>query len=1217
MKPTKLIEEFIKDHLVGPGSDVFVSKEEQAEEFISDHPLRRYFSGILFPQKEPPRSFSDELLPVSDKEEISDLTEEENIGIEIDETNLEEDAMTLREEKTDEYLEQYSDSVFYPTNMGLTFAVPENVNEVEVEFSFGYYTEEENERKILADQSVWEIFQQDEHFPFRDKLAYENGYIVLKEPLKGRKSAPASEDYQTYYEYKKSEAFYNSEIRNVISYFDKLTGRVWRRNEFKKEVTVDLNSNAKKELIKSDRLNIGYYVKLYPVSDNHKKYVKIQLVNFLEHPRDKFKVNNEGLNQSAIFQAKIKVFKGKDWDFLPYKSFDELKGNDEEAQILNYIYREVKNYAIGHNTSVVWDKQHEPPQWIETSFMPAYDLKHVKNMLEKDDFENEEAYERFNETLDIYDLSLFSSLSREEIIDRLRIFIAFYKEWIERQKSQIEESDEIGQKIIRNLEKNYERLAKNIKLLEQDEQIFKAFQYANTAMLIQIIISNDPAFAKKEKELYETLEELENGIKYDDIDFFKDYDFSRLSFGRPAYRPFQLAFLLLKSNLNERDIDPDTDREIVDLIWFPTGGGKTEAYLAVAAMTMFYRRLAYPDNYDGVSVIMRYTLRLLTAQQFDRASRLIAAMEFLRSFYNEELGDEPFIIGMWIGSASTPNSINKAGEVLEKLSERCDKNDNPERENKFQITSCPWCGTKLITKKEENGKCIHGFDIRRGNFIIRCKNKSCHFKEKIPVQVVDEMIYKQPPTLLFGTVDKFANLAKVENGHKLFNSQEPNKLPPDLIIQDELHLLSGPLGSMTGLFESIIELLATKEINGKIYKPKIISSTATARNSNSQIQGLYGRDKTVNIFPPTGLSYKDSFFAKIDENKSKRRYIGFMPTGKTSVMAQLSLITHLLTIKLDLYELYRKGKISVDEIDMYWTLISYYNSLKELGKTANKVRDEIVNSIKQLLTQLMKNSPENGFVYVGLPSRTKELTSRIESYKIKQTLTELEENRFTENTIQWIEDKYTYAKDIIDLVLATNMISVGIDVDRFNLMLINGMPRNTAEYIQASSRVGRKENGLVFTLFGPALSRDKSIYEHFMPYHRTFYKNVEPVSVTPFTENTIKRLLPTMVVAYVRHKIPGMYENNKAKDFMEEHLEELKAYLKNRFGNTKEYNYFESLLNEFVEDWKRKINNGVTRYISAGRYPGILKDTQDISNDKWILMNSLRDIDTDTFVRIY
>jgi hypothetical protein len=1232
----EIFQKRIEKGLLGPGSDIFVKVEEIENEILSDYPLQRYYTGILYPDKTRSNTQNE-----ADEAEGTALTESQDEEITDDSKQQDEDDNTENQNESSNESNseiQISQNTFFPTNLGLTFCVAENTNDLEVEFSFGIYKQIEKDIKIKVSESVYsEFINEKTPFPFKDLIKYENGYMFLKRKLQGKSKAPRTEEYQKFDEFKNSDYYKNtdlSHIKYVFHYFEKLIGRTWQRSHKQYKIKLKIQDLVKPEIIYSENLTktkenllkIGYTVKTYKISQNPKSvYVKIQLVNCSDkHSENKFSNANELLNPKSIFQSKIIVITN---GLKPYQSYTELNPLDKEAEILNYLYKDTHSYGIGHNCSVIWNVNDKQPTEIETTFLPEFDVKDTKNSFEPEDFKGKPtAFETLNNSLDIYDLSHFSKFNKEQIIKKLKEFVNLYGDWIESEMKKISKPSEIEKSIIQNLENNLYRLKDNINYLN-NKKIFTAFKLANTAMLIQIILSNDTNFAKKEKEL----NDLNNNINYKSLEYFRNYDFSKF---RPKYRPFQLAFLLLKLNVENQDIGIDSEgkeKEIVDLIWFPTGGGKTEAYLAVSAFTIIYRRLNNDFGYEGTSVIMRYTLRLLTSQQFERASRLIVALEFLRNQIRDLLKSEPITIGMWVGMSSTPNTIKEAEEKVNQINEECNKKSgNPYSKNVFQISSCPWCGTKLISKKEHENF-VFGFKIiGKGNnkeFHLHCVNKNCFYHNTLPIQVVDEMLYDNPPTLLFGTVDKFAMLSWQAKGHRFFNSLDDEKLPPDLIIQDELHLLTGPLGSITGIFESVIELLCTKkwrDESGKefIKKPKIISSTATTRNTDVQIKALYGSNRIVNIFPPSGLSANDSFFAKTSETESKRKYIGFIPTGKSSIDTQLQLIANLFVARYEAYNDLIVNKKDYEIFDKYWTLVSYYNSLKDVGKIHNKVGDEISTFTKSLQIRLFGEDYKNAFNYLYLYNRDKELTSRIPSTEIKQTLKDLEEKKFTEKSIIKQTGKNWYVTDLIDIVLATNMISVGIDIDRFNLMLINGQPRNIAEYIQASSRAGRKYKGLVIDLLDANKARDKSHFEHFIPFHQAFYKSVEPISVTPFTMNTIDKMLASIIVTYIRHKIPGMAPENAAGFFQPEMLDELKSEVKKRFENYSQYiSIFENHLQKLSEEWRERIEKqNLKNYTNiSDEVKGLLiKPTDKHFNpdNDWAVMQSMREIDTNSFIKI-
>ena len=1178
----------IQKGLLGAGSDSW--GVDDSEELISDTPLNRYYTGVLFPQMNLPKGEFDpepkaDDTTENDDENSDDSNIEDNPNIETQENITEE---KNQEDKEDE---EKAINRFFPNSMGITFCLPSHVKTIQAEFSFGLYRlAKRSELKIQFPENAYRILINDADFPLAHLLDYNNGFLSLKKELagfKGGKDKKRDGDYKKLDEYRKQTTL---EIKKYLEIIDRLLLEPWKREVIKiiKEIKIESTKNLanilprieikQKDQNKLEFIEAGYYITCYTIKSLC--YVRIQLVNSSQNqPKNKFSNRDKFLNQKSIFQATIKV---KTEQFLPYHQ-PKASHFDEEDKLLEFLYRDVKSYAIGHNCAAMWNEQANE---IWTTYTPCYNMKAIKNDFSKDDF-NEQDFSILNESLILHHLSLWGK-SKYEVIEQLKQFVALYEQWIIKQQNHEDANNQYAKKLIKNLGYNLKRLQANIDLL-QDDIVFKAFQYANTAMLLQIAVT-------KNRALHKDLINLNHqSSPFETLPTFK-------------YRPFQLAFLILSIGdiVNPHS---DTRKNIVDLIWFPTGGGKTEAYLAVTAFVLCYRRLIHPKNYQGVSVIMRYTLRLLTSQQFERASRLITALDILRQKFPNDLQKEPITIGLWIGMASTPNTINDdrnnkgARDKIAEIGRECNKGlkGNPKRYNVFQVEQCTWCGEDLIQLKNETW--YHSFEIQRGHFVIRCVNPDCHFhKTNLPIQVVDECLYKKPPSLLFATVDKFAMLSWKEQGHKFFNSLADG-LPPDLIIQDELHLLSGPLGSMVGLFETVIELLCTKNN----ISPKIIASTATTRNTEKQVKELYGQHREVNIFPPSGLSYKDSFFAK-EDIKSQRRYLGIMPTGKTTISTQLSLLTHLLVARL---ENYLQANDKEKEINPYWTIVSYYNTLRDVGRMNNKIGDEIYQFTKQLQNRLQL---DGHFNYSYLSARTKELTSRIDSDKIKPTLSALE-NLFKLN---YVDNSVYVDGQTVDMVLATNMLSVGIDISRLNLMQINGMPRNVAEYIQASSRVARQDKGLVIITLDPNRAREKSYFEHFMPFHQNIYRSVEPLSATAFTENTLDILLTSLLITYIRHKL--------GKDIMSFEKDDINALL--AFIETRFFKYQDSQYQDIVEYCKtelilranelEKIKNSdlsITTFnellIKPSEKPSLEEDQK-----IWVALQSLRDIDSNTFVQI-
>ncbi len=1203
----------IESGLIGPGSDAF--GVDKTEELISDYPLNRYYSGILFPEK---TFTSDTTTPKSEEEKEHNeniaTTDEKGYENSFEEQTSPDDSQEKTEQTKEDKSQtsdiqdfQLSQNAFFPTHIGFTFCM-EPKKTIRVTFSFGIYDQLElpsPEIKIAILKEGFESFFDstiETQLSFKDALSFNDGFMFLTRKPKGSPKSPRDGDYKNFDEFKKKGNIGKKEAYKYIHLLEKLLSRIWKREQV--TVTKEIQIKNTKEPVEiynktfgSQTLSVSYMLKTYGYKGNN--YIKILLLNTSQHPSIKYSNTNENLNHKCLFQSTVFI---ENIPLKPYKSQSELHPFDEEQNEINFIYRDIKNYGVGHNCSVQWyhsqDEYSNIPNSIKTTFMPELIVYGMKNDFTKEDFPND--IDALNKCLEIKQLSHFNA-DKETIIRNLKLFVSFYQKWISSQQATAkcfnQEDKKTADKLIKRQEENLKRLSKGIEILNTNEKAFRCFQLANTAMFIQMIISRDNRFGKKERHLIDDVEKAD----YDSLKYFEEYeDWNFLNPDKsepPRYRPFQLAFLLLSI---EGIIDENSDdrNKTVDLIWYPTGGGKTEAYLAVAAFTILWRRLSSDaETSRGTSIIMRYTLRLLTSQQFERASRLILALEFLRRNFIDELHDEKISIGLWVGEGASPNTIADAYEVVNKATEDYEKSE--QYTSRLQLTACPWCGTKLISKMP-NGDWAHGYETQGGNsgyFYFKCVNKKCAFhSSKLPIQVVDEMLYSEPPTLLFATVDKFAILASQKEGetHNFFNSFT-DALSPDLIVQDELHLISGPLGSIVGIFESVVEYLCTKGNR----KPKIIASTATTRNTIQQIRDLYA-GRNVNIFPSSGISYSDSFFAK--ETINKRKYVGFMPTGKTGINTQLWILPSLLYTRLKVYD---ENNLSI--LNLYWTIVSYYNSLKDVGKIYNKINDEIQINTELLFSRNFGNSSNIHFLIRGIDNRSLELTSRIESNDIKAKLKELEDDFKTETS----EKGNEFVKDGLDLVLASNMISVGIDIERLNIMLINGMPRNIAEYIQASSRIGRKHDGVIFTLFNPNQARDKSYFENFNSFHQAYYKFVEPLSVTPFTENTIRKMLTTIFVAFMRNSVSGLTKNAEAKYFIPEHAEPFKKYIRQRFGSNQ---YLDDLLNDLIKSWTEK-----NQRVNNLTYKTLLKRTADDINpfdEIWLTMNSLRDIDTETYYRI-
>lgn len=616
----------------------------------------------------------------------------------------------------------------------------------------------------------------------------------------------------------------------------------------------------------------------------------------------------------------------------------------------------------------------------------------------------------------------------------------------------------------------------------------------------------------------------------------------------PKWRPFQLAFVLM--NLQGIAQPGDDDRKIVDLLFFPTGGGKTEAYLGLAAFTLVLRRLRGQGKVHGgagVSVLMRYTLRLLTLDQLARAATLICALELERE-KNPALGDWPFEIGLWVGRAATPNEMgSKDRDHPDTARRRVREYLNDDRKpSPVPLEDCPWCGTKFTRgsfRLTANGKVNMDFPT---DLQIGCINRDCAFSQgrPLPIVAVDEPIYRRLPCFIIATVDKFAAMPWTGQTGALFGRVDrydnagfygpcdPGRgaplpdgrlQPPDLIIQDELHLISGPLGTMVGLYETALEELSC--LNG--VRPKIVASTATVRKADAQIRALFDR-ASVDIFPPPGPNRHDSFFARTltpdagNEETNARLYLGVAAQGRSPKVAMLRVYLALLGAGQKWYEKLRGKKFASNAADPYMTLLGYFNALRELGGARRLIEDEVLSRLLDYGSRKRVGEAESTFANRKIDDEPVELTSRENTAKVSQAKQRLS-TVFPE-------------KGKVDVAIATNMISVGLDITRLGLMVIFGQPKTSAEYIQASSRVGRdpKAPGLVVTILNVHRPRDRSHYERFVHYHETFYRSVEATSVTPFSPRALDRGLAASVVALSRLEYDAMTPPRGAMEMLQE-----------------------------------------------------------------------------------
>ena len=863
-------------------------------------------------------------------------------------------------------------------------------------------------------------------------------------------------------------------------------------------------------------------------------------------------INKEKISiddEKCFFQPMLTVESSTENNPVFLRGFNYRQNNSDPDRLQNdLLYRHCPEFSVGHGCAVMWDAlENENATRLWTSIIPRFEVAQM----------SADSLIPFR----AQSLKFLSDSNRFDLISGLSEFLDDYERWvseldpvIDRLEDRLKEPARINRSNCREV---LSRMRSGVSLLESDEDARKAFQLANHAMLLQ---RSRVEWLKQEKETRSSQPEL--------LESF-------------TWRPFQLGFLLLC--IRSIAVPHSPEREKIDLLWFPTGGGKTEAYLGLTAFTIFLRRIRAGGNpvSAGVTVLMRYTLRLLTLQQYQRASALILACENIRSQNAELLGKVPIEIGLWVGGAATPNTHKQAKESMQRI-----LNGEPVFEsNPYVIMNCPWCGHEISPR-----------DYHFAAFMtVKCPDHSCPFSGGLPLYLVDEDIYKRQPSLLIGTVDKFARVPWLSEAGTLFGRKGRITAPPELIIQDELHLISGPLGSLVGLYETAVDALCD---NNSI-PPKVIASTATIRRAASQVRALFNRKLAQ--FPPPGIDSRDSYFARQADTEviPGRLYVGFFAPGKSMKTAEVRVYANLLQ---KIHELQVEPRFK----DPYWTLVGYFNSLRELGGAVRLAEDDIRERIKVISRRTENMTPRN-------TEAVQELNSRIASSTIPEVLDRMSRE---------IGDP-----SAIDLILASNMISVGVDIDRLGLMIVTGQPKITSEYIQATSRIGRKFPGLVVTIYNWTRPRDRSHYEKFIGYHSALYSQVEPTGVTPFSSRARDRGLPGVLISLVRHLSDDMNPEDAAVRLEQnpDVLEKARNIILKRIQDIDPDEVEDAgvEIDMIVERWASLASDGELLYSTSLANPDKLhlmlspENLNEGETDAFNVLNSLRDVEGETDLYIF
>ncbi|MGI8492322.1 MAG: DISARM system helicase DrmA [Acidimicrobiales bacterium] len=982
-----------------------------------------------------------------------------------------------------------------------------------------------------------------------------------------------------------------------------------------------------------------------------RRIVDVSLVNSQPYPAstpDAARLYQVQLSVTAADGASPVFLGHNDPEFV-----DPPSGGDSERVELAMLYRRRRRYGFGRHCAVEADV--EPGvirAWrLRTTCFPLADVLLTVPA---------GAAATPGVVLDMARLGS-QDLARDDLVRGLRPLVSGYRSWLQQSEAEAASDPEVtrygpaASRLLDDARAVADRLDRAIDLLRDNPMAREAFRFANQAMALQRVRS-------------EVVRRRLGDSTLDPGRLLAELDVA----GRRSWRPFQLAFVLLclpgLTDPQHPDAHRGWDDGQVQLLFFPTGGGKTESYLGLAAYTFAIRRLqgvlesptGALDGTDGMAVLMRYTLRLLTAQQFQRAAALMCACEVLRreriASGDSRWGAVPFRVGLWVGSKVSPNSFEEAQRQIE------EGRDGSGAAGVLQLLACPWCGSRL-------GAADLRSDRERRRVLVFCSDPEgrCHFTarespgEGIPVLTVDEEIYRLTPALVIATVDKLAQLPWKAATSTLFGLVEQRcdrhgwrnpdfdgfckashqatrtlpavksrpalrLRPPDLIIQDELHLISDALGSMVGLYETAVDSLCTR-VSGEVQiRPVVVASTATVRRAADQVEKVFARG--ITLFPPQVLDVGETFFSTLVEPSSStpsRRYRGIIAPGERLSAVEIRVVSSLMEHAQYLFD--RHGAVA----DPYMTLVDYFSSTRELAGMRRLVDDDIGERIRGQRVRTRRRRPN-----------VQELTSRMPSSRIAGALAELE--RPFDPTFDSTAAMDVLAADLkagreaaakrsdglpIDVLLATSMLQVGVDVQRLGTMVVTGQPKNTAEYIQATSRIGRdvERPGVVFTIYQWSRPRDLAHYEDFVHYHETFGARVEGLTTTPFSDRALDRGLTGVLVTCLRHSSPSALPNPAAGKVDISPTAPAVGLLIASITNRAEKvlcdipaaDAVRQRLAHRLDSWaarRASVKSGVLGYETSNDVTGLLRKPEEGGWDTWTVPRSMREVEPEVLLQL-
>ncbi len=597
---------------------------------------------------------------------------------------------------------------------------------------------------------------------------------------------------------------------------------------------------------------------------------------------------------------------------------------------------------------------------------------------------------------------------------------------------------------------------------------------------------------------------------------------------------FQIIFIVIQLPRLAARHFPELGREgddAVDILWFAAGGGKTEAFLGLLVWQIFFDRLRAKSF--GTTAMVRFPLRLLAFQQLQRMARVLAQAEVIR--VRERLLGPRFSLGYFVGDNTRPNQIgdDRHARYRSRL---------PEKELR-SLMRCPFCRSAIELRYDEELRLVEHLCTQRGS---TCPGGP----DRLPIYITDADIYQFLPTVIVSTVDKLALIGQNQRFANLFGrfdlvcgrhgasfrgtgdpyrkcdaaiayAKNPTDLSthlhtcggkkvyyefqdpgPALLIQDELHLLSEEMGT----FDAHYETAALEMMRSLGARPwKIVAATATIERFEQHVEHLYL--KQARQFPCPGPGAYDSFYYRLNPESIGRIFVGVLGVGRKHTPA-VTRLTSLLYQELQVARdraaenlaeacaRYGLPQLSAPEfaelVFRYELVLTYVLTRKGSDQVAEAIRSRVCRELGEL-------SPDHGELVLQMFNGdvdTPTMLAAMEEIELAQA------------------DTSTPAERIRGVV-ATNIISHGVDINRFNIIVFAGFTRLVAEYIQASARVGRAVPGISFLVVTPQSERDRSIFQRFAKFHEYLDRMVDPSAINRWPAQALERTVAGVLSGYL------------------------------------------------------------------------------------------------------